>query len=192
VQTKVKTVKKLKEKRCKQCSEYFPPVRPLQSVCSLKCSIELGRKKTEEKEKREWNKRKKEGLEKLKTVTEYEHNARRVFQMWVRERDKALPCISCGCNTSPQFDGGHYFKAEIYSGLIFNEDNCWKQCCRCNRDLHGNESNYRIGLVKRIGEDRVNWLEENKDRLRTLKFSKEELIEIKKKYLLKIKELKSL
>jgi len=187
---KTKIAPKLKDKPCRQCRKIFSPKVPLQVVCGLECAVSLAKEKQKEKEEREWRKRKREGLEKLKTITVYEQDARKVFQMWVRLRDKSLPCISCDVETSPQFDGGHYFKAEIYSGLIFHEDNCWKQCCRCNRDLHGNESNYRIGLVKRIGEDRVKWLEENKDRLRTVKYSKEELIEIKKKYLQKIKELK--
>jgi hypothetical protein len=190
VRTKVKTVKKLKDKLCRNCLRYFSPVRPLQVCCSLNCAIELAKVKAELKEKKDWNKRKKEGLEKLKTVTVYEKDARKVFQMWIRLRDVGLPCISCGAGSASQWDGGHYFKAELYSGLIFNEDNCSKQCSRCNNELHGNESNYRIGLVKKIGEERVRWLEENKDRLRTVKFSKEELIEIKKKYLLKVKEIK--
>jgi hypothetical protein len=59
----------------------------------------------------------------------------------------------------------------------------------CNQHLHGNESNYRIGLVKKIGEERVKWLEENKDRLRTYKYTKEQLIEIKKEYQQRLKEL---
>jgi hypothetical protein len=104
-------------------------------------------------------------------------------------RDKDDPCISCG-RYADRYDGGHYFKAELISGLIFHEDNVHKQCSRpCNKDLHGNEANYRIGLIKKIGEERVRWLEENKDRLREYKYTREELIEIKKKYQKKLKEL---
>jgi hypothetical protein len=183
-------LKQPKKKRCKQCKKEFQPLRPLQQVCDYKCAYELAIVRAELKEKKDWNKRKKEGLEKLKTVTQYEQLARRVFQAWVRARDNGLPCISCGATKAEQWDGGHYFKAELYSGLIFHEDNCSKQCSRCNNELHGNESSYRIGLVKKIGEERVRWLEENKDRLRTYQFSKDELIEIKKVYLLKVKEIK--
>lgn len=129
-------------------------------------------------------KKTKELREKLKTLTDYENEARKVFQQWIRKRDEKLPCISCGAtNPISGWDAGHYFKAELYSGLIFNEDNCWKQCKRpCNYDLHGNEANYRIGLIKRIGEERVKWLEENKDRLRKYKFTRDELKAIKEKY----------
>jgi hypothetical protein len=29
-------------------------------------------------------------------------------------------CISCGGNEKDLWDGGHFLKAEIYSGVIFN------------------------------------------------------------------------
>lgn len=136
-----------------------------------------------------WKNEKKHLKLKLKTLGQYEKEAKKEFQKWVRMRDKHLPCISCGTTTASQWDGGHYFKAELYSGLIFHEDNCHKQCSRCNKDLHGNEANYRIGLVKRIGVERVKWLEENKDRLRVYKFTKQELTDIKIKYKQLIKSL---
>jgi hypothetical protein len=184
--------KKPKDKACKKCDKVFSPRVPLQSVCSPTCAIELAKEKAEKKEAKDWKERKIEGLEKLKTLGEYEHDARVYFQQWIRLRDKDLPCISCG-RIADRYDGGHWLKAELYSGLIFHEDNCNKQCSRpCNKDLHGNEANYRIGLVKKIGEARVKWLEENKDRLRTYSYEKEELIEIKKKYIKKIKELKQI
>lgn len=136
-----------------------------------------------------WNKEKKQLQEKLKTLTDYEKEAKKVFQKWCRLRDKSLPCISCG-NYNNNYDGGHYFDAGMYSGLIFNEWNVNKQCSfHCNKMLHGNKANYRIGLVKKIGEENVKWLEENKDRLRDYKYTKSELINIKKIYEQRIKEM---
>jgi hypothetical protein len=187
--------KELKNKRCRVCKKEFRPNTSLQKVCDYKCAIELVKKVKEAKilkenkaaEKKQ-RKKDKEAREKLKTIGQVEADAKRIFQKWVRFRDKDLPCISCN-KTADSYDGGHYFKSELYSGLIFHEDNCNKQCVYCNQHLHGNESNYRIGLVKKIGEERVRWLEENKDRLRQYKYSKDELIEIKKKYLQKLKEL---
>jgi hypothetical protein len=71
---------------------------------------------------------------------------------------------------------------------MFHPWNCNKQCnVHCNKFLSGNSNNYRIGLVKKIGEENVKWIEENKDRLRKQEYSREELIEITKKYKLKIK-----
>jgi hypothetical protein len=178
---------KIKDKKCKYCRNLFTPARPLQQVCSPKCAIGLENIRKD----KAWKKRKKEGLEKLKKLSEYENDARDVFQAWVRERDKDLPCISCD-RFAISYDGGHYFPADQFSGLIFHEDNVHKQCSRpCNKDRHGNQANYRIGLVKKIGLERVQWLEENKDRLRTYKYTKEELISIKNKYKQKLKELKT-
>lgn len=143
----------------------------------------------EKKAKKEWNAEKKVIKEKMKTLGDYEKDAKAVFQKWVRLRDAHLPCISCG-KVSSRYDGGHYFDAGTYSGLIFHHWNVNKQCSyNCNKMLHGNKANYRIGLVAKIGEDNVKWLEENKDRLRNYKFTKEELLKIKFIYTQKIKEL---
>lgn len=182
-------LKKLKKKKCKQCKNLFQPLVSLQYICTPKCAIERVKERAKLKEEKDWQERKREGLEKLKTLGEYEQEARTVFQKWVRLRDEDEGCISCG-RFADRYDGGHFFDAGIYSGLIFHEDNCHKQCSRpCNKDLHGNKLNYRIGLIKKIGEEKVKWLEENKDRLRNYSYSKEELIEIKFKYKQKIKEL---
>jgi len=164
----------LKQKTCKNCKALFTPARSFQKACSYKCAIELSNALS-------WKLERIAMKEKLKTLGQYKNDARVYFQKWIRKRDDKLPCISCG-KFANRYDAGHYFKAELYSGLIFDEDNCHKQCVRCNKELHGNESNYRIGLVKKIGLIRVEWLENNKDRLRIYKYTKEELINIKNEY----------
>lgn len=165
--------------RCKNCKDKFKPKYFLQKFCMDK--NECIRAYLDKINEDSWKKKKKELKENLKTVGQYEQEARIEFQKWIRHRDDKLPCISCG-KLADRYDAGHYFKAELYSGLIFHVDNVNKQCVYCNKHLHGNESNYRIGLVKKIGEERVKWLEENKDRLRVYKFTKIELIEIKEHY----------
>lgn len=135
-------------------------------------------------------KEKKEGYEKLKTLGQYEADSKKSFQLFVRLRDEKLNCISCGCAGNDIWDGGHYFKAELFSGLIFDERNCHKQCRKCNRYLGGNEIAYRIGLCARFGEQFVKQLEADSVDKRVYKFSKQELIEIKKIYDDKVKELK--
>jgi hypothetical protein len=54
--------------------------------------------------------------------------------------------------------GGH-FKAELYSGLIFDERNVHKQCRKCNRFKNGNELQYRKGLIESYGVEFVDKLE---------------------------------
>ena len=105
-------------------------------------------------------------------------------------RDITMPCISCGVSETDLFDGGHYFKAELFSGLIFDERNCHKQCRKCNRFLNGNELQYRTGLISRYGIDFVSNLENDSITKREYKFTREELIAKKMQYDIKIKEFK--
>lgn len=127
---------------------------------------------------------------KRKTITQLINDARKYFQQWIRLRDNDLPCISCGNFYSNFYDGGHFFKAELYTGLIFKEINCNKQCRKCNRYQGGNESAYRQGLIQKYGEEKVKELEELSKSNRSKKYEREELIKIKEYYQNKIKELK--
>jgi hypothetical protein len=126
--------------------------------------------------------------EKLKTLGQYESDAKKEIQKWVRKRDSNLPCISCGTFTSDLWDGGHFKKAEIYSGVIFDEMNIHRQCRKCNRFLGGNELNFREGLIARYGEDYVLNIEKKALETRNYKFNKEELKELREKYRLLNKE----
>ena len=116
--------------------------------------------------------------------------AKSAFQKWVRLRDKDKPCISCGKLKAEQWDGGHYRKAEIYRGVIFHHWNCMRQCSYCNRFLHGNEIEYRNGLIKRIGLEKVELLELEAKQTQMRKWSREELIEIRDEYKQRIKLMK--
>jgi hypothetical protein len=82
--------------------------------------------------------------------------AQDTFNAFIRLRDCNKGCISC---TGPVEHAGHYYSQGHHSALRFNEVNVNGQCCRCNRWLSGNLINYRIGLVKRYGEQKVLLLE---------------------------------
>ena len=125
--------------------------------------------------------------QKLKTLGQFEAEAKKVFQKWIRLRDELHGCISCPTTETDLFDGGHYKKAEIYSGVIFDERNVHKQCRRCNRFLGGNELMYREGLIKRYGSDFVYQLEIDANATRNKKYTRDELIEIKRYYAEKIR-----
>lgn len=184
--------KPIKPKKCKWslCGKHFIPQRPLQMVCNYMCATGYNIEKNELKAKKDFDVQiavMKMGLKKL---SEYESEARKEFQTFIRLRDKDQPCISCGCLTTKQWDGGHYLKAELFTGLIFHEMNCHKQCSRCNDIFSGNELEYRDGLIKRYGNEYVVKIESMKAANRVYKFTKDELISLKLKYKLKIKELK--
>lgn len=180
----------MKEKKCKVCLNKFTPTQFAQIVCNYKCAIEHSKNLKKIKEQKEWKAEKSVLKDKLKTLGQFEAEAKTSFQKWVRMRDRDMPCISCGVKDTDLFDGGHYFKAELFSGLIFDERNCHKQCRKCNRFLNGNELQYRSGLIKRYGIDFVTNLESISDSKRVYKYSREELIAKKLQYDLKIKELK--
>ena len=118
----------------------------------------------------------------IKSYAQRLGEAKKVFQKWIRLRDKDKPCISCGTISSTVWDGGHFKKAELYSGVIFHEHNVNIQCGKCNRFLGGNELNYRTGLIAKIGEKAVLNLEHLAEMSRMKKYTNEELEEIKLKY----------
>ena len=156
----------------------------------IDASIQYARDKVKQKQTKDWQKEKKSLKTALKTLSELEAEAKKSFQKYIRLRDKDLPCISCGNVNTTDWAGGHYFSAGMYSGLIFDERNCHKQCnTYCNCQLSGNLLEYRKGLINRFGFQFVNQLEVDSDRLRNYKWTREQLIAKKLQYDIKIKEI---
>ena len=161
----------LKAKKCRVCRERFETNYSNRVVCSIKCSIELVQKnkaKKAAKERSEKRKKLREAKERIKTRSDWMKDAQKAFNAWVRERDHVEPCISCGkfvnndgLITGSRADAGHYRSVGACPELRFTEENCHLQCVRCNRDLSGNSVAYRIGLIERIGLEKVEWLEGN-------------------------------
>lgn len=178
----------MKQKTCKICKNKFLPERQMQSVCSYECSIEYGKKhlsnevkekkKQDSKAKREFKQNDKVFLKEL---------AQKVFNTYIRMRDKGLPCISCGTTNDIQYHASHFKPAGGYSYLRFDENNVHKSCSRCNSQLAGNLIPYREALIKKIGIEEVERLEQP-NQIKT--WSVEEYQEIIKKYRQKTKELK--
>ena len=177
--------------KCKNCKDTFDPKRFLQKYCTknecegieislaiqkAKKNLQAQQKKALAKQKQKDNKLK----EQLRTYSQRLGIAKRIFQAWIRHRDKDLPCISCGI-TYGKWNAGHFKKAELYSSIIFNEDNVHKQCVKCNMYLGGNELNYREGLIAKIGLQRVEALEKLALR-KPHKYSDEFFEMIKNKY----------
>jgi len=183
-------IKQPKPRRCKVCQTVFIPAQFMQLCCSVGCAIEYAKTLKENKAKAEWKIEKAILKDKLKTLGQYEAEAKKSFQKYIRLRDFNQPCISCGGNDKDLWDGGHFKKAEIYSGVIFNPDNCHKQCRKCNRFLNGNELMYRLGLIERYGLEYTENIERLANETRQYKFTKAELIAKKLQYELLIKEMK--
>ena len=105
--------------------------------------------------------------------------AEKVFNAWIRDRDKDKGCISCGAKV---VHAGHYFSAGHYSGLRFDETNVHGQCAGCNVFKHGNLIEYGIGLIERYGTTyHIELLNKSKTH-KLRKWDRSELEEIIKKY----------
>ena len=171
--------------RCKHCKTTFTPKHFNQKNCmeTDECVGAFLSDLTKANDKR-WAKEKKVRKEALKTRPEWLKDLQDVFNSYIRERDKDKPCISCGTFTG-KMNAGHYKSVGGSPELRFNELNVHKQCEYCNTHLSANLIEYRIGLVKRIGVEQVEFLE-RKDHA-PLKLTVDEIKEQIKVYKEKIK-----
>lgn len=175
-------------KPCAHCSAEFEPVRPMQSVCSPRCAAahvkaRAAKRKAEARVKKA----------KDKGVRYWAKKAQASFNAYIRARDRHQPCICCGLplvgGGDPRgglYDCGHYRSTGSASHLRFHEDNAHAQRKVCNRHGAGRAVDYRLGLIQRIGLDRVEALEtDNKPR----KWTVDELMAIDAQYRAKLKGL---
>lgn len=116
---------------------------------------------------------------KLNPLPKLLEKTQKVFNAYIRERDKELGCISCEGEVE---QAGHYHSQGHHSALRFDPINTNGQCRRCNMFLHGNLIKYRQGLVERYGEQKVLELEDSANRNRLKKWTREELEEIINQY----------
>jgi hypothetical protein len=118
-------------------------------------------------------------LEESKTATAVKKlllNAKMHVHKYVRERDKGLPCISCGVQWNSKFQAGHYFKAELYSVVKFNYFNINGQCEKCNIYEDGNFAGYELRIGFRIGELEHKQIKEKAMSRDIMKWNREELL----------------
>lgn len=157
-----------KKKQCCICKDSFLPISPMQKACGVACAILHGsavtakQKAKQKREERAQDKIKREGM---KTYPELVREVQRAFNEVVRLRDHDQPCICCGRTSEKQYltgsnwDCGHYRSTGSAPHLRFNFDNAHRQLVYCNRHGAGRAVDYRIGLIARIGLDRVEALE---------------------------------
>ena len=177
--------------RCRNCKELFKVVRFNSKFCdAIDCkTVEALQNldKLKQKEVKEWKKRKKEIVKGMETVQDLMKIAQVTFNKFIRLRDKGLPCISCLNDKPKKVNCGHYYSSGGHKNLTFNEDNVHLQCEYCNTFLHGNLIMYRDSLLKRIGSERLQQLDDTAHEVR--KYSREELRDLNEYYKQKLKEL---
>lgn len=173
----------MRARKCKSCGDKFTPSRPLQAVCGVQCAQDMARHAREKKTRQNARKR----LDKLKTRSEHIKEAQQAFNAYIRERDRDLPCISCGRQHQGQWHAGHYRSTGSAPHLRFDERNAHKQCQPCNTHLSGNLIEYRKGLIEKIGLSEVDRLECDQGEG---KWSVEELQAMKKDYRKRVRDMK--
>lgn len=169
---------------CRRCGQGFYQRSTLHNLCSPRCAVaEAKAKESAEKDDR---KRTKARLAELQPRSHWVKQAQVAFNRFIRLRDADLPCISCQRMHQGQWHAGHYLTRGARPELAFDEDNCHKQCQPCNEHLSGNLVLYRVGLLARIGAERVARLEGPHP---TLKLSIAALKELRRVYVAKAKTL---
>ncbi len=165
------------KRKCKFCKRFFPAdieghqKHPVGWFHSEKCvrghvqwvaeknhKKKIAKARKEQKVKRaKYARRKREFYENDKpTRTKV---AQAAFNSFIRERDRFKPCVSCLRKNAGQWDAGHYKSRGAHPELRFEELNCHRQCSVCNDHKSGNIADYRSELIRRIGLDKVEWLE---------------------------------
>lgn len=186
-----------KKRKCCFCKEYSEVLTGIITPVGFFCNIEhaslYARKKQKamndkaiKKKQRDEAKRQREKKIEARPRAWYLNNCQYYFNKFIRLRDKDLVCISCGSATK-KINAGHYKSVGSSPELRYNELNVHRQCIHCNLHKSGNIGEYRINLIKKIGIEKVEWLEGYHE---PKKYTIEELKELIAYYKAKCKELK--
>lgn len=182
--------------RAKGCSVRFVPSRPFEQWCSPECGVRLAKQKREAKERKKARERKRTDRatkERHKTKPELTREAQKAFNEFIRLRDEGKPCICCGRQaidrslTGSVWHAGHYRSTGSAPHLRFHEDNVHRQLAQCNKDGAGRAVDYRIGLIQRIGLERVEALEADQ---KPKHYTHDQLREIRDTYRARVNQIK--
>lgn len=193
------------KRKCKSCSTYTREYIVINNMafCDKTCAVdyavsnqEKGRAKIKQAKSKEIRERKKS----LRTKSWYVKKAQGYFNSAIRERDKNRPCISCGRGGlenkyGGSWDCGHYKTVGAFPELRFEPLNAHRQCKSCNAgsskySMKGKtvSQDYTERLIKRIGQEKVDWLNGHHEAKR---YTKEDLTAIAKYYREQVKLMES-
>ena len=168
-------------------------ISPVMAFCNMDCQVKYAMKnkdRSAEKQKAERDKEfraeTRRRKDRIKSKGDWAKEAQAAFNRYIRLRDRDLPCISCQRHHGGQYHAGHYRTVGSCPELRFEESQVWKQCAPCNSHLSGNITNYRINLVRLIGQEKVDWIEGPHEPKR---YTIEDLKQIKAKYTKMAREL---
>lgn len=181
----------MKDKKCRWCKNKFTPSNSMQIVCGISCAVDRAKDIREKKNKLFTPESVKKARKQLKQLSDNDRptalrKAQKACNAYIRKRDENLPCISCGRFHSGKYDAGHYRTVGSSPENRFNELNIHRQCSPCNTQLSGNLIPYRVNLIKKIGLEAVELIENSN---KPKKYTLDEIKEIEQEYKLKLKEL---
>lgn len=167
-------------RKCPECGDKFQPTRQMQPCCDKDaCREAFAIRHAESTRKRrqmqrakadriagiEDRKAVKAKLENLKTARDWTKEAQVAWNFYVRMRDYGKPCASCGAMPEQKYGGtmdcSHFRSVGAAPHLRFHLHNAAAACVRCNRHLSGNIAALRVGMIERIGIDKVEAIESN-------------------------------
>jgi len=203
----------MKKLKCCGCKLRFPADTmiklPAGNFCTIDCATDYAQAKSKKQRERVAAKKvkaeKKQDHANRKKLRESSkkwmmNKTKEICHKYIRTRDKDQPCISCGLYEGEidstgwdhLWDAGHFLSRGSHPELRFEELNINKQCVKCNTapNLSGQSRTvkevYRESLIRKIGIEKVEWLEgPHPIPTRTL----DDLKEIQEFYKLKTKEL---
>jgi len=155
---------KSKTRRCAHCKTKCDSEKTIQSQLRSFCSYECLKSFSDAKTQKDRKKAVRELRMRHKTRSDHIREAQTAFNAYIRFRDRNVPCISCGRWTGEGSYGGnwdcsHYRSVGSAPHLRFHQWNAHKSCVKCNRWLSGNISDYRVALVWKIGQPKVDFIE---------------------------------
>jgi hypothetical protein len=178
----------MKVKKCKICKESYQPTQPLSMVCSSACAFQY----MNNQKQKNWNKKKSEMRNELKTHSDWSKELQIEINTIARLIDKSTLCISSLKPLNDKFDAGHRFSVGAYPALRFNLLNIHAQSVNQNQYLSGNPDGYDHGLSSVYGDEYLQGVHELKLKYPVLKLTIPELIQAKSRAKKIVKALKAL
>lgn len=191
-----KPPKKPRQKVCRECKEKFDPSSPLAVACSVPCAIAYAAKvtaKQKAKQQRQERAETKAKLAQYESIPHLKARLQTVFNTFIRLRDEiaGYSCICCGkwpkgdgSLRGGQWDACHWKGRGAHDHLRYEEDNVHRGLKDCNKYGH---TDYRGGLIRRIGLERVLALEAKTE---VIKWDRGWLLEKIEYYQRRVRELK--
>jgi len=184
-----------RKRKCKVCRTLFTQRNMMHVACGPECAAVHGvavAAKQKAKALRQERAQDKVKREAMKSIPQLKEEVQKVFNLYIRLRDAGKPCICCGkfataaalAKLGGAYDACHWRSRGSADHLRYNEDNVHLGLKDCNTWGH---LDYRGGLIKRIGIERVEALESNQA---IVKWTHDGLRELKKLYQRRVRDLK--